>query len=183
MSGSSPALGMIWAQARDGVIGRDGDIPWHLPEDLAHFRRVTHGDAVIMGRTSWDALPKGYRPLPGRRNIVLSRLPGFVAPGAEVVSSLEAALARVAGEPAWICGGATVYAEAMPTADLLVVTDVDVTVSGDAFAPAIGPDWTLVRREPSDGWWTGRGGLPYRFSWYERAAAVDDDEAQRTNTR
>lgn len=166
-------LGMIWAQAHDRVIGRDGDIPWYLPEDLAHFRRETDGDAVIMGRTSWDALPPAYRPLPGRRNIVLSRRAGFQAPGAEVVSSLEEALDRVSDEPAWICGGASVYAEALPVADLLVVTDIDATVDGDAFAPPIGSEWKVTRREPSDGWAHGRGGLPYRISWYERVAAGD----------
>ena len=181
MSGSSAPLGMIWAQARSGVIGRDGDIPWRLPEDLAHFRRETHGEAVLMGRTSWDALPDGYRPLPHRRNIVLSRQPGFEAPGAEVVSSLEAALALVAGEPAWICGGASVYAEAMPIADLLVVTDIDLSVAGDAYAPPIGREWTVVRREPESGWFTGRGGLPYRFMWYGKAGAAG--ASQRTNTR
>jgi dihydrofolate reductase len=166
-------LGMIWAQARDRVIGRDGDIPWYLPEDLAHFRRETRGDAVIMGRTSWDALPPAYRPLPGRRNIVLSRRPDFDAPGAEVADSLEEALDRVAGRPAWICGGASVYAEALPVADLLVVTDLDLAVGGDAYAPPLGPEWVLVRREPAEGWAQGFGGVPYRISWYERADAYD----------
>jgi dihydrofolate reductase len=162
---------MIWAQARGGVIGRHGDIPWHLPEDLAHFRRETRGHVVIMGRTSWDALPEAYRPLPGRRNIVLSRRPGFVAEGAEVVDSLEAALRRVDGEPAWICGGAQVYAEALPRADALVVTEIDLDVEGDAYAPGIGPEWALVRREPTQGWTDARSGLRYRMSWYARDRA------------
>lgn len=162
-------LGMIWAQARDRVIGRDGDIPWHLPEDLAHFRRETRGHAVVMGRTSWDALPEAYRPLPGRRNVVLSRRPDFTADGAEVVHSLEAALALLADQPIWICGGAQVYAEALPRADVLVVTEIDLDVDGDALAPEIGQEWTLDRREPAEGWASGAGGLPYRISWYSRA--------------
>lgn len=165
-------LGMIWAQARDRVIGRDGDIPWYLPEDLAHFRRETHGDAVIMGRTSWNALPAGYRPLPGRRNIVLSRTPGFTAPGAEVMPSLAAALGSVGDAPAWICGGAQLYTEAIASADLLVVTDIDLAVEGDAWAPPIDGGWVVRRREPEDGWLLGRGGLPYRITWYGRSSGA-----------
>ena len=161
-------LGMIWAQASGRVIGRNGDIPWHLPEDLAHFRRVTRGHPVIMGRTSWDALPTAYRPLPGRRNIVLSRRPGFEAQGGEVVRSLDEALALVAGEDAWICGGAQVYAEAMPVADLLVVTDIDLDVDGDAFAPEIGPEWVAAAVDPAEGRLTGAGGLRYRITTYRR---------------
>ncbi len=161
-------LGMIWAQARRRVIGRDGDIPWHLPEDLAHFRRTTRGQAVIMGRTSWDALPDAYRPLPGRRNIVLSRRRGFEAPGAEVVSSLDEALALVGEADAWICGGAQVYAEAMPLADVLVVTDIGLEVDGDAFAPEIGPEWVASSVDPADGWLEGGGGLRYRITTYTR---------------
>lgn len=159
---------MIWAQAHDRVIGRDGDIPWYLPEDLAHFRRVTTGQPVVMGRTSWDALPATYRPLPGRRNVVLSRTPGFEAPGAEVAGSLEEALALLAGQDVWICGGARVYAEALPLADVLVVTDIDLDVDGDAWGPAVGPEWAACAVEPADGWLVGRGGLRYRITTYER---------------
>lgn len=169
-------LGMIWAQARDRVIGRDGDIPWYLPEDLAHFRRTTRGNAVIMGRTSWNALPEAYRPLPGRRNIVLSRRPGFTAPGAEVASNLAEALGRVAGEDAWICGGEQVYAEALPHADLLVVTDIDLAVDGDAYAPEIGGEWSVHERAPDSGWYEAECGLHYRISTYRRSkvsAAVE----------
>ncbi len=161
---------MIWAQARGRVIGRDGDMPWHLPEDLAHFRRTTRGQAVIMGRTSWDALPAAYRPLPGRRNIVLSRRPGFEAPGAEVAGDLEAALALVGPADAWICGGAQVYAETMPLADVLVVTDIDLAVEGDALAPEIGPEWVAAERVAggADEWLVGTGGLRYRITTYRR---------------
>lgn len=161
---------MIWAQARGRVIGRGGDIPWHLPEDLAHFRRTTRGHAVIMGRTSWDALPQAYRPLPGRRNIVLSRDPAVIAPGAEVVRSLGDALALVADESAWVCGGAQVYEAALPFAEALVITDIDLETDGDAHAPAVTPEWALERRVPTDGWLLGADGLAYRISWYRRWA-------------
>src|SRR5690606_7929699 len=108
---------------------------WHLPEDLAHFRRTTAADAVVMGRTSWFALPESYRPLPGRRNIVLSTRPDFDPDGAEIARTLDEALAMLAGADAWICGGARVYADAMPRADVLVVTDIDLEVAGDRRAP------------------------------------------------
>lgn len=89
---------MIWAQARDGAIGRDGVMPWHLPEDLAHFRSVTTGAPVVMGRRTWESLPERFRPLPARRNIVVTRDPVYDAPGASVVFSLEDALAML-GDP------------------------------------------------------------------------------------
>ena len=133
-------LGAIWAQGRARAIGKGGALPWRLPEDLALFRRVTSGHPVIMGRKTWESLPARFRPLPGRRNIVLSRDPGFAADGAEAVRSLaEATEAASHCEQAWIIGGAAVYAEAVALADVLVVTDVDVDVEGaDAFAPSIG---------------------------------------------
>ncbi|GAA1787892.1 dihydrofolate reductase [Leucobacter iarius] len=91
------SLGMIWAEARGGAIGRDGDMPWHLPEDLAHFKRTTLGDPVIMGRRTWESLPERFRPLPGRANIVVTRDPGFVAEGARVAASVESALDLAGG--------------------------------------------------------------------------------------
>ena len=157
-------LGMIWAQAHDRVIGRDGGLPWHLPEDMRHFRETTGRDTVIHGRTSWDALPAKVRPLPGRRNIVLSRDPGFRADGAEVATSLDEALALVEHEDAWICGGGQVYAEAMDRADLLVVTEIDLDVDGDALAPPITGEW-----EPSPGpWRTAGNGMRFRVVSYRR---------------
>jgi dihydrofolate reductase len=163
-------LGMIWAQAHDRVIGRDNDLPWHLPEDLRHFRNTTAGDAVVMGRLQWDSLPPKIRPLPGRRNVVLSRNPDFTAEGAEVVGDLPAALALVAEEDAWICGGAQVYAEAMAHADLLVVTEIDHEVEGDRYAPLIGPEWQRSGSDPDDGGWhVGENGMRFRILTYRRA--------------
>ena len=98
--------GLVWAQSTSGVIGRGGDIPWRVPEDLAHFKKVTMGHTVVMGRRTWDSLPASVRPLPGRRNIVLSRQVDFAAEGAEVVGSLDEALS----EPgAWVIGGGQIY--------------------------------------------------------------------------
>lgn len=162
-------LGMIWAQAHGRVIGRDNDLPWHLPEDLRHFRRTTAGDAVVMGRLQWESLPERIRPLPGRRNVVLTRTPDYSAPGAEVVGDLEAALALVAGEDAWICGGAQVYEAALGHADLLVVTEIDHAVEGDRYAPPIGPEWHVTEEDPADGGWhTAENGMRFRIRTYRR---------------
>lgn len=158
---------MIWAQAHDRVIGKDNDLPWHLPEDLRHFRRTTAGDAVVMGRLQWESLPEKIRPLPGRRNIVLSRNPDYRVPGAELVGDLPAALALVAGEDAWICGGAQVYEEAIGHADLLVVTEIDHPFDGDRHAPVIGPEWRLSDQDPADATWhQAANGLRYRILTY-----------------
>ncbi len=158
-------LGLIWAQTPAGVIGRGGAIPWHLPEDLAHFREVTSGHAVVMGRATWQSLPERFRPLPGRENVVLTRDPAFVAPGARVVGSLAEALALLPDE-AWVVGGAAVYAAAMPLADRLEVTEVDLDVDGDTFAPAVeAGDWAPPLVGP---WLESRTGLHYRFRSYAR---------------
>lgn len=158
-------LGMIWAQSRNGVIGRDGDLPWRIPEDWQHFRRTTGADAVVHGRASWEALPEKSRPLPGRRNIVLTRQRDYEAPGAEVAHSLAEALAMLDGADAWICGGGQVYAQAMPLADVLVVTEVDADVDGDTLAPEIGPGWA----DPEIGDWVeSTSGLRFRVLTYRR---------------
>lgn len=157
-------LGMIWAQANGRVIGRDGTLPWRLPEDMAHFRATTGSDPVIHGRASWDALPPKYRPLPGRRNIVLTRNPHFVAEGAEVVTTLEDALALVAGQDAWICGGAQVYAAAMDRADLIVMTQIDLNIDGDTYAPEIPADF----RAAVGPWRESASGIRFRVETYRR---------------
>ncbi|HUX71528.1 MAG TPA: dihydrofolate reductase [Cellulomonadaceae bacterium] len=161
-------LGLIWAQARGGVIGVDGGLPWHLPEDLAHFRRTTAGCPVVMGRATWESLPTRFRPLPGRTNVVLSRRPGFVADGATVVTDLSAAL-DAAGRDAWVIGGSSVYAEAITLADRLEVTEVDLEVTGDTHAPPIDSAWVEVARAPATGWHTSTTGDRYRFVSYRRS--------------
>ena len=119
-------IGLIWAQARGGVIGRGGVMPWHLPEDLAHFKRVTLNHPVIMGRKTWDSIPPRFRPLPGRRNIVVTRQGDLNQIGLEPASSLREALQLCENaEQVWIIGGAQIYAQALPLADELVVTEID----------------------------------------------------------
>jgi dihydrofolate reductase len=141
-------LHMIYARARNGVIGKQGQLPWHLPEDLAHFKRTTLGQPVVMGRVTWESLPEKFRPLPGRTNVVVSRQTTFNANGAQVVSSLEAAIALFpTNEVVWLIGGAQLYAQALPLASQIVVTEIDAAFEGDAFAPSLSPnDWTETQR-------------------------------------
>jgi dihydrofolate reductase len=160
--------GLIWAQTTNGVIGRDGGMPWHLPEDLAHFTQVTAGATVVMGRRTWDSLSPRFRPLPGRRNVVVSRQPGWQAQGAEAVASVEQALA-VDDDNIWVIGGAQLYAATIALADRLEVTDIDLDVNGDTVAPVIGAEWAVTAAQPTNGWIESRTGLRYRFTSYVRA--------------
>jgi dihydrofolate reductase len=132
-------LVLVAAVARNGVIGRDGTMPWHLPEDLARFRRTTQGAPVLMGRRTWESLPARFRPLPGRRNVVVTRQSGWAAPGAEIAASPEAALALVADAPrAFVIGGGELYAALLPRADELVLTEIDADFDGDTRLPDFG---------------------------------------------
>jgi dihydrofolate reductase len=160
-------VALIWAQAANGVIGQDGAIPWRLPEDMANFRTLTTGHTVVMGRLTWESLPERFRPLPDRRNLVLSRDPSWSAPGADRVGSLEAAVSCTQGE-LWVIGGAQVYAAAMAIADRLVVTDIDAPFDGDTVAPAIGAEWLVVIRDPASGWHESASGLRYAVTTYEK---------------
>jgi len=157
-------IGLIWAQARGGVIGRGGGMPWHVPEDLAHFRAATAGAPVIMGRRTWESFPERFRPLPGRRNIVVTRSDSWADAGAERAGSLDAALSLVDDAPeAWVIGGAGLFAEALAVASVLEVTELDLEVEGgDTFAPAH-EGWAVAAVEPADGWAVSRTGVPYRF--------------------
>lgn len=158
-------LNLIYARARNGVIGKDNQLPWHLPEDLAHFKRTTLGCPVIMGRKTWESLPPRFRPLPGRPNIVVSRDPGFVAEGARVARTLEAAQNLCEpGTDAWVIGGAQIYAQALPLARRVVVTEIDQDFEGDAHAPVLGPEWQATSREAH----TSASGLPFAFVTYTR---------------
>ncbi|MGF6884162.1 dihydrofolate reductase [Nocardia sp. GAS34] len=158
-------VGLIWAQTPDGVIGRDNAIPWRVPEDMAYFQRVTRGHPVLMGRRTWDSLPVRFRPLPDRRNIVITRQPDWSAAGAERAASLEQALTLAGPGPVWVMGGGEIYRAAMDYATELLVTEVDAEVEGDAFAPAIGPEWTAAEVP----WRESRSGLRYRWLRYLRA--------------
>ena len=163
-----PWIGLIWAEAHGGVIGAGGSIPWHVPEDLAHFKEVTLGSPVVMGRRTWDSLPERFRPLPGRRNVVVTRDPDYAAPGAEVVGGVQQAIDLVGGV-ASIMGGGEIYRAAMDVATDLNVTEIDLVVDGaDAFAPEIDPAvWEAVS---TGEWLTSRTGTRYRFVDYRRRA-------------
>ena len=133
---SRPAVSLIAAIARNGAIGQGSSLIWHQPEDLKHFRRVTMGCPVIMGRTTWSSLPERFRPLPGRRNIVLTRNAAWHADGADAATSLDAALSLVAEAPkVFVIGGAQAYALALPIATELVLTEIDADLPGDTFFP------------------------------------------------
>lgn len=156
-------IGLIWAEARGAVIGAGGDMPWHVPEDLAHFRAVTMGSPVIMGRRTWESFPERFRPLPGRRNIVITRDNAWHADGAERAASLDGALALVSqSEDVWVIGGGQVYREAIGRADVLEVTELDLAVDGDTHAPSRA-EWTVHAADPAEGWHVSRNGIPYRF--------------------
>ena len=160
-------IALIYARAANGVIGKDGTMPWHLPEDLAHFKQLTQGSPVIMGRKTWDSLPPRFRPLPGRSNIVVTRQPDWNENGAQRSSSLRNAL-QIAEQsnPAtvWVIGGAQIYAQALPLAQRVEVTEIAQDFAGDAFAPELGPEWVETAREAH----TSAGGLPFAFVRYER---------------
>lgn len=158
-------LNLILARTRQGVIGLNNKLPWHLPEDLAHFKCTTMGCPVIMGRKTWSSLPDKFRPLPGRPNIVLTRDGMFCAPGANVAVTLPLALNHCKfmqghGE-AWVIGGAEIYALAAPFAHRAVVTEIDLDVPGDAFAPVLDEStgWSEVSREEH----ISAKGVAYRF--------------------
>ena len=168
------SVNLIWAQARDihgriGAIGYKNTIPWGLFEDARHFRDCTYGGTIIMGHKTWDSLPK--KPLPGRKNVVLSRRK-LELDGATSYTSLEAALEAEQGD-VWIIGGSKLFERAMPLADMLYVTQIDAVVKADTFAPKINPiAWELI-----DGgkWMVGDAtidgeakSVKYRFTKYER---------------
>ncbi len=141
-------LHLIFARAANGVIGAGGTLPWHLPEDLAHFKRTTLGCPVIMGRKTWDSLPPRFRPLPGRLNIVVTRQPRWHAEGALRAASLAEAMALCPADgDVWVIGGAQLYALALPRASSAVVTEIEAVHAGDAFAPEFGPGWHETARE------------------------------------
>lgn len=157
-------LRSIWAEARGGVIGADGSMPWHVPEDMAYFAKKTAGAAVIMGRRTWESFPERFRPLPGRRNIVITRDGSYAAPGGQTCGSLSEAI-ELAGGDAWIIGGGEIYRQAMERVSELYVTEIDLDVAGDTRAPEIAAEWI---RSGAGEWLTSRTGTRYRFVTYTR---------------
>jgi dihydrofolate reductase len=163
-------LRMVWAQAAGGVIGADGALPWHLPEDLRLFRALTLDSTVVMGRRTWESLPPRFRPLPGRRNVVLSTTLDDATPGAQVLRSVDDVLALT--DDLWVIGGGAVYAAFLPHAGEVVVTEVDARLPGDTCAPSLGPDWELGTRVPASGWAESTSGLRFRVSQWQRRPAT-----------
>lgn len=157
-----PEIVIIAAVAKNRVIGKDNTLIWNIPEDMAHFKALTSGQTVIMGRKTWESLPPRFRPLPGRRNIVISRQADFAAPGAELAGSLEAALQLAAqAETAFIIGGEQIYRQAMDVADRLEITEVDLEPEGDAWFPAIDPNrWRVDQKAEYPG---------FAFNTYRRS--------------
>ena len=162
-------LHLIFARAANGVIGKNNTLPWHLPEDMAHFKRTTLGCPVIMGRKTWDSLPPKFRPLPGRLNIIVTRQTDWQAQGALRAHSLAEACALCpADSDAWVIGGAEIYAQALPLASTAVVTEIDASYDGDAYAPQFGPEWTEVARDRQ----VSATGLSFSFVTYRKNTGV-----------
>lgn len=161
-----PEIVIIAAVAKNRVIGKDNTLIWNIPEDMAHFKALTSGQTVIMGRKTWESLPAAFRPLPGRLNIVVSRNPGFEAPGASVVASLPEALAAAGdAEIAFVIGGAELYRQALPLADRLLLTEIDQAYDGDAFFPEFDRNtWTETARDAR----VAESGLAFAFVTYQR---------------
>jgi dihydrofolate reductase len=158
-------VSLVAAVARGGVIGRDNTIPWRLREDMERFRTLTTGHAVVMGRRTWDSLPDRFRPLPGRRNVVVTRNSAWSSEGAERAVSLEAALELVAGEPrVFVIGGAELYAAALPLADELLLTELELAVEGDTYFPLFGSEFEELSRETR----VSADGVPFAFVRYVR---------------
>ncbi len=159
-----PPLALIATRARNGVIGLDNRMPWHLPEDLAYFKRVTLGKPVVMGRKTFESIG---RPLPGRLNIVVTRNPDWQAAGVQVAHSLDAALALAAAaapEEIMLIGGAELYRQALPQADVLYLTEIDAEFAGDAFFPEVDlARWRIDREEAGQ---RDSDGLRWRFVRY-----------------
>ena len=154
--------GLIWAEAEGGVIGAAGGMPWHVPEDLAHFKEITLGDPVIMGRRTWESLPERFRPLPGRENIVITRQQDWAAEGVRRAADIDEAVRGL--DRMWFIGGSDIFRQVIGHADRLEVTELELKVDGDAFAPSR-EGWRLVDEGE---WETSRTGIGYRFLGYER---------------
>ena len=156
-------INMIFARAANGVIGHNNAMPWHLPEDLVHFKKLTLGSPVIMGRNTWDSLPAKFRPLPGRANVVITRQANWQAAGAQTADSLPGALALCqAASDVWIIGGAQIYALAEPFACRIEVTELAQEFAGDAYAPQLSAGWVEASREQHN----SAAGLTYSFVTY-----------------
>lgn len=171
----TPVVAAIWAQSRSGVIGKDGGMPWHLPEDFAHFRATTVGHPVVMGRRTWESFPPAYRPLPGRTNIVVTSTPQALAGMDHVCavesyeSALEVAAQAEGADRVWVIGGSQLYAYALAhrqrPVTLCVVSVLDTDVSGDTYAPQLEHPWVKTRDDDQG---ISRTGMCWRIQHWER---------------
>jgi dihydrofolate reductase len=158
-------VSLVVAHSANRVIGRDGELPWRLPTDMRRFRELTTGGTVIMGRRTWESIPERFRPLPERRNVVLSSDPDLVLEGAEVLPSLEAALAAAGPGECFVIGGGETYAQALPLAERVYATEIEEAVEGDAIFPELPEaEWRCAERgEP-----LAENGHAFAFAVYER---------------
>lgn len=168
-------INLIWAQSTNGIIGQDGTMPWHLPEDLAHFRALTLSHPVIMGRKTWDSLPERFRPLPKRTNIVVTRQADWAPhhPAVRRADSVAAALSpQLVGadvNEVWVIGGGQIYQQCLPFATRAEVTEIHGDFAGDTRAPSLDPrQWQEVSREAH----TSSAGLRFDFVSHRRVQAV-----------
>jgi dihydrofolate reductase len=159
---------LIAAVANNRVIGRDNQLIWNIPEDMAHFKKLTAGHTVLMGRKTWESLPPRFRPLPGRRNIVITRQADYAAAGAEIANSLEMGLKMAStAESVFVIGGAEIYTQALPHADRLELTEVNLTPEGDAWFPEFSSsEWLAAQRESI----VSQSGVAVDFVSYRRPA-------------
>ncbi len=163
-------LSLIAAVARNGVIGKDNQLLWHLPGDMRYFRETTRGKPVIMGRKTWESLPEKFRPLPGRLNVVVSRDRSYIAPGATLAASLAEAIEKAGNaEETFVIGGADLYRQALPFANRLYLTELAADFAGDACFPEIPADeWQEISRsQPAE-----ETGLVYAFVVYQRTQST-----------
>ena len=162
-------ISLVAALAQNRVIGGSGNLLWHIPEDLRHFKELTRGKTVLMGRKTWESLPPQFRPLPERRNLVMTRNADFrvdvLAQGAEVFASLPEALSSVPEGEVCVIGGGEIYAQAMPMANALHLTHIEAEFAGDTFFPEITEDWQEVARATKI---DERSGLTLHFVSYAK---------------
>lgn len=162
----SPRISIIVAYAANRVIGKDGNLPWHLSEDLKRFRQTTMGHHIVMGRKTWASIG---RLLPGRKHIIISRKPGYNVPGATVVDSIDAAIAAALGDSEiFFIGGGEIYALVLPIADRILATEIDRKYDGDTFFPELEEGiWSETARQSHE---DAASGLRYCFVTLERSA-------------
>lgn len=176
---------MVWAQSLDGIIGLDGGMPWEVPEDLQHFKQVTMGEVLVMGRRTWSSFPNSVRPLPGRTSIVVSKTfsedpsdPNLDHEDVHIVEDLDKGLELAAqlktSQTIWVAGGGTLYDQAIDIATVVERSLFNLNIDGDTYAPELDGSWTLAEQDPANGWHTSKSSVEYRFERWERTLEQDN---------